>query len=289
MKNKKQSFIFKIDLDNFFGKSFNTGNYRDNQITSIQDYEESLLDNFESFGNYIDLEEYQKYYKLEEAEEYLIKKGYKQEEIDLFRPTLESDLSRALGDAKDASYQYEYSQKVYSAIQEAIEKHLADILEGIDYRILEDLTDKGFQSSKIDQDHIKIKISREQALKLLLDNFNKEDIKTDNDIEDYLAEYMALNSASSINYEYIDYYGTLGDSNEWLEYFKDYNEIEDEIDNYRKDEADKLNNIERASLELKPAIENISNYIDSYIKIEPAKTKIKRQINALKSVIKNAV
>ena len=41
---------------------------------------------------------------------------------------------------------------------------------------------------------------------------------------------MALNSASSINYEYIDYYGTLGDSDEWLEYFKDYNEIEDEIE-----------------------------------------------------------
>jgi hypothetical protein len=72
-------------------------------------------------------------------------------------------------------------------------------------------------------------------------------------------------------------------------HFKDYNDIEAEIDAYRLDEASKIDNQERASLELKPSLEVINSYIDKYISSEPAKTKIKRQIGALKSIIKNAL
>jgi hypothetical protein len=95
-----------------------------------------------------------------------------------------------------------------------------------------------------------------------------------------------------VNY-IINYIKRFNDSNKFIDYIQDqaeqilYTLQEDEAERL-KDEAAKVNNFERASLELKPKIEALTSYIDKYITKEPEKTKIIRQIKALKSVIKNA-
>lgn len=52
-------------------------------------------------------------------------------------------------------------------------------------------------------------------------------------------------------------------------------------------DKDKLNNYELAALNLKPHLEAISSYTATYLPNEPKATKIKRQIKALESIIKN--
>ena len=258
-------------------------------INSIQDWEESVFDNFESYYSYIDLKNNGQYYNLEDAEKYLIDKGYTQEEIDKFRDTLESDQRRGLADAKDSSYQYEYGQKLYKMIMEQVNEDFDDNLSSINYKILDDITDKDFQSSKTDQEYIRIEISKADIKAWLKENYPEEKYYLEPDYIDFFHDYALDFNRKEINQEYIDYYRTLGDSDDWLDYFKDYNEIETKINNYRKDEKDKIDNAERASLELKNNLNEIDRYAAKYFTKEETRQKIARQVTALKSVIKNAV
>jgi len=132
-----------------------------------------------------------------------------------------------------------------------------------------------------------VSIDKDEAIKYL-DDYNYNDMLTDNDIIESI-ENCILEQVMPINTEYIDYYGSLGSFDNWLDCFKDYNEIESTITKYRQDEKDKINNFESLLINNLPSITSINNYIDTYINQEPQKTKLKRQVNALKSLLKNAV
>lgn len=292
-----KNVIFELPLSDYFGKE--SRRYYNNEskkmessqdwINSIQDWEESLFDNFESFYSYIDLDTQGQYYDLIDAEKYLISKGYKPEEINLFRDTLESDQRRALADSRDSSYQYEYSQKLYKMIMEQVKEDFDDNLSSISYKILDDITEKDWQANNTDQEYIRIEISKADIKAWLKENYQSEKYHLKSDYIDFFHDYALDFDRKEINREYIDRYGTLGDSDGWLDCFKNYNEIETEIDNYRKDEAEKIDNAERASLELKAGLNEIDRYAAKYFTKEETKQKIARQVTALKSVIKNAV
>lgn len=292
----KKTVIFELPLADYFGKQsrrhYNneTKKMESSQdwINSIQEWEESLWDNFNSNYEYITLKESAPYYNLIDAEKYLITKGYTQAEIDLHRETLEEDQRRALADSFDSNYQYEYSKKLYKMIMDQVNEDLSDNLRHVDYKILDDITNKDFQSQKTDQEFIRIEISKADIKEYLKENYSSEKYHLEKDYIDYFHDYALDFDRKEINREYIDYYGSMGNSDGWLDCFKDYNEIETEIDKYRLDEKNKVNNLERASFEIKPQIEAIANYIDKYITKEPEKTKIARQIKALKNVVKNA-
>lgn len=285
----KSTVIFKLPLADFFGKFYRTrnGERQEYSINSIQDWEEDSWYNFDSFSPYMDLETDGQYYNLIDAEKWLIEKGYTQAEIDLFRKTLESDELRALADAKDSSYQYEYSKELYKKIQEDIDELLADNLS-MPYKLLDNITDEDFKRDKTCQEFVRFEIKKADIKKWLKEEQSSEDWYKDADYIDYFCDYALDFTINETNREYIDYYGTMGDCDDWLTYFKDYNDISSAIDNYRKDEADKVNNPERASLELKQQLEDINRYAAKYFTKEETRQKIARQVTALKSVIKNA-
>jgi len=298
--NTKTSVIFQIPLSDYFGQTSGRRYNKETKewtsakywINSIQDWEESSWDNFESFYSYIDLKDYSQYYDLIEAEKYLISRGYTQEEIDAFRSTLEADQVRALADARDASYHAEYSQKLYKMIMEQARADLDNALGSLPFRLLDDITNQDFQRNKTDQEYIRLEINKADIRDLLkkeghLEGLTREDQNSLSLIDIFQDNYLDY-SRRPVDQEYIDRYGSLGDSDDWLECFQNYNEISAEIDAHRLDEAAKIDNLERAALELKPQLDAAAAYIDKYIKKEPAKTKINRQIGALKSVIKNA-
>lgn len=293
----KKTVIFELPLSDYFGKQ--SRRHYNNEIkkmessqdwiNSIQDWEEGLWDNFNSNYEYITLADSGKYYDLIDAEKYLITKGYTQAEINLFRDTLEEDQRRALADAFDSNYQHEYSQKLYKMIMDQVNEDFDNNLRRVDYKILDDLTDKDFQSKKTDQEYIRIEFSKADIREYLKENYPSEKYHLEKDYIDYFHDYALDFDRKEINREYIDYYGSIGSSDGWLDCFKNYNEIETEIDKYRLDEKNKIDNLERASLEIKPQIEAIANYVDKYITKEPEKTKINRQIKALKNVVKSAI
>lgn len=290
----KQSVIFELPLADFFGRGvkYRNGEQIKYSINSIQEWEEDCWNNFESFSPYMDLETDGRYYNLIDAEKWLIEKGYTQAEIDLFRDTLESDQLRALADAKDSSYQAEYSNELYKKIQEDADELLADNLT-MPYKLLDNITTEDFKRNKTDQEFIRFEITKDDIKKAIKENgetplVEKADYE-DGTYIDIFHDYFLYFSIKETNREYIDYYGTMGNCDDWLDCFKDYNEITGEIDRYRIDEADKIDNAERASLELKEKFDDINRYSAKYFTKHETREKIARQVTALKSVIKNAV
>jgi len=277
--------IFELDLSSYFGKS-NSRLHGEKWINSIQEFEEYVSDNFESNYSYIDnclIDD-----KREEVKNYLISTGYTSKELDLFSDELNSDIRRALSDAWDNSHQYEYIKEYLKQTQEKIELDLKKNLS-IKYNLIDDLTDKNFRANFNEKEFLKLEIKKRDIKNWLKENYKSEKYQLEKDYIDYFHDYALDYDMNPINSEYVDYYCQLGDYNDYLECFKAYNDIENIIINYRASELKKINNLELASLELKPTIEKLENYINQYIIKEPQKSKITRQIKALKSVIKNAV
>ena len=287
---KKDHVIFELPLSDYFGKSkrynYKTKSREDYWINSVQDYEESIFDNFDS---YMSMDEINQYYSPKQADQYLLKKGYKKEEIDLFRDQLNSDILRACADAKNSSYQYEWLKKFFKYTQEQINNDLSDNLGSIDYKLLDRLDDDDFKRNRTDQKFLRLEINKKAIKDWLKDNYQGENWHNESEYIDYFHDYALDFTRKPINTEYIDRYGTLGDCDDWLTYFQDFEETSAKIDEYRKNEADKIDNAERASLELKNNLMEIDRYTAKYFTKKETREKIARQVSALKSVIKNAV
>jgi len=289
---KKTKVIFDLTLAGFLGKidifKYNEETKRREKIgtksiESVQEKEEELFDSFDPYNLDMEPEDNEK----EEAKRYLLSKGYSAEELEEFKDTLITDIQRAKNDAFNSNYQSEFLKKYLQMTQGNIKQAVDDciLIDGIDvnYKFIDKLDNPDFDK---EQKFLRLEIEK-QLIKDLLKKEGQEITK--NYIDDFVEYFFVNLSAKEINIEYVDYYGSMGHYSDWLEYFEDYNEIETEIDNHRKEEAEKRNNFERASLELKPTFEKIEKYIDKYIDKEEPKQKIKRQIGALKGVIKNAV
>lgn len=253
-------------------------------IDNLQDKEEELWESYNSFYKYISDDQIDE--AKDEAIEYLKSKGFTDDEIESHAETLETDLRRALADAYDSNYQNEWFKKYRKMTQKNIHESIAEVFDGA-YKLLDDIADDDYFKERADADHLRFEISKKEIKDWLKKNY-PDDAKQKDYIDLFVEHCLDYIEAKEINIEYVDYYGTMGSTDGWIDYFKDYNDIESEIKDFRKDEQDKINNLERASLELKPQIEAISKYVNKYITQEPAKTKITRQIGALKSIIKNA-
>lgn len=286
---KKQSVIFELSLIGYLGERkiyrYNEETKRRERIgreyiISVQEKEEDLFDTDLNFYEYIGVEDEHE----EEAKKYLTSKNYTPAEIELFSETLKSDIKKALNDAKESSYMTEWLTEYYTLTQKNIEDSISKYIR--DFIMIDSLIDDEFKHSRTDQEYLRVEITKE----VIKEYLKSENLKIDADyIETFISNTFDYLSAKEINTEYIDYYGTMGDYDGWLDYFKDYNEIESEIEAYRKDEADKIDNAERASLELKLILNEIDRYAAKYFTKEPTRQKIARQVTALKSVIKNAV
>lgn len=279
--------IFKLVLSDYFGKGTRY-NHKTNEhtrywINSLADYEQDCFDNFESFRQYIQPESEH----LDQARAYLSAKGYTELELDLFGDDIAQSVRIALSDAKDCSYQNAWLDRFRRLTQERIEKDLANALDGYEYKLIDSLDADDYCKERFEADHLRLVIASSEIDRWLKDN-GYQDLSENYSNADYFAEYALDYDRKPIDIEHIDPYNQLGSTDDWLEYFETYQDVTGAIDNYRIDEASKTNNFERASSELKGQIDGITSYIDQYIDKEPQKTKIKRQIEALKSVIKNS-
>jgi len=286
----QKSIIFEIPLSDYFGKRYfrkwdakkmQAGERQEKWIESAQEYEEKLFENFESFSPYIgdaDLADY-----IEPAKYYLLTLHYTPAEIEQFNGELKQDIRRALSDAKDQSYQDEWLKKFFKETQKQIKADLSDALPDIKYKLIDRLDAEDYFTTRAEAEFLRLEIAKSEVKKWLAAN-RPDDIK-DPDYIDIFGDYALDYERKPINTEYIDYYGTMGNYDGWLDCFKDNQETTGAIDEYRKQEADKQNNFERASLELKSQFAAIAEYNQRYLKNN---AKISRQIGALKSVIKNA-
>lgn len=289
---KKQSIIFELPLYGYFGSSRGKradGVSYNNFIGSIQGKEEEFFLNSDYGYDMVNGETIDD--KKPEAIEYLktLPGKYTDEELDLFDDELKNDIRRALADSYNQSYQDEWLTKYFKITQDKINEDLTDALDGISYKLLDRVDDDEFKRTRTDQEFLRLEISKD-AIKKYLTKDNPEALKySAKEWPEYFADYALDFERKEINIEYVDYYNSMGDFDDWLDCFKDYQEIISTIDKYREEESTKINNFEAMALNLKPSFEAINSYTEKYINQEPGKSKIKRQIGALKSVIKNAV
>lgn len=253
-------------------------------IDNLESKEEEIFGSYDSFYEYVTDDQIDE--AKDEAINYLLKNGYTKEEIKEKNETLRYDIRRAMTDAYDSNYQNEWFKKYRKMTQENIDESIADQFDGA-FKLLDDITDDDYFRERADSTFLRLEIEKKEIKNWLKKNY-PEDAKQKDYIDLFVEYCLDYIEAKEINIEYVDYYGTMGSSDGWIDCFADYNDIEREILDFRKDEQEKIDNLERASLELKPQIEAISKYINKYITKEPAKTKIIRQILALKSIIKNA-
>jgi len=253
-------------------------------IDNLQSKKEELFESHNSFYEYISDDNIDE--AKEEAIKYLKIEGFTDEEIESHAETLKTDLRRALADAYDGNYQNEWFTKYRKMTQKNIDKSIADQFDGL-YKLLDDITNADYFRERAESKFLRLEISKKEIKEWLKKNY-PDDAKQEDYIDLFVENCLNYIDAKEINIEYIDHYRSMGSTDGWIDYFKDYNDIESEIKDFRKDEQEKVNNLERASLELKPKFEAISKYVNKYITKEPAKTKITRQIGALKSIMKNA-
>lgn len=284
-----QSVIFEIPLHDYLGKGYRYNHEmkkRDSYpLNSLQDYEENFFDNFQDdYFGYITDDQVNDC--LPEATAYLTAKGYTQAEIDLFSDDLSHYIKIAMSDAWRSSYEGEWLEKFYDKTQEQIDKDLADALPNTPYTLLDDITQQDYFSTRFESDHLRLEIFTSEITLWLYNNGYVELSSTDAYIDHFVDNALDYDR-SPINTEYIDPYGTLGNTNDWLECFNDSQEVSDKIDSHRQEEQSKLNNYELASVNLKSSLQAITDYTNTYLTNEPKATKIKRQIKALESIIKN--
>lgn len=276
---KKTSVIFELELSSFFGKG-NTYNCQTRErkeywLNNKQDFEEDFFDNFDFYSEKFPIEDGD----IDKANNYIKSKvNATKKELNLFSGDIIEGIERAKNDAFNSNYQSEWLKRYFIEVDKDIESELKEL--DINYKQLDDL-----ETIDYDKEFISIEIKKSDIKAYLKTN----NIEIDEDYIDIFHDYALDINFKPTSKEHIDYYGTLGSTDNWLDCFKDYEEITTEIKAHRKDEANKVNNAKRASQELADSLTVIDNYINDYITAEPAKTKITRQINALKSVIKNAI
>lgn len=291
---KKQTVIFELPLSGYLGSRetyiYNKETKRREKtgtksINSVQEKEEEIFSNFNSNWEYITADDIREH--KDEAIKYLLTlpAAYTKEEVEEQTEMLDDNIKRALADAFDSNYQDEWLTKYFKVTQENIEENIFNYLDK-DFKMLDCLNDQEFKRNKTDQEFLRVEVSKTKIKEYL----KSEKLEIDADyIETFIENVFDYISAAEINIESIDYYGTMGDYKDWLNCFSSDEETSAAIDNKRKDEADKINNAERASLELKAGLNEIDRYAAKYFTKEETRQKIARQVTALKSVIKNAV
>lgn len=293
--------IFELPLSDYLPKQsrYNsaTKQHEDKQPQSLQELEEDLFMSASFSFDWVDYEIDQS--ELNEATQDLIAKGYTSEELAApdIQALIVKDIQRAKNDAFEGSYLAQWLEYFRRYTADKIEDDLASALgDDVAYTIIDRLDAEDYWQTRGEATTIRIAIALDEVKSYvadygytyMLDDWHDEVNRINDDWVEVFIETALDYDSQPINTDCIDDYNRLGDTDNWFQSFTDNSQAAEAIDAQREADRDRLNNLERAALELKPHLEAIAAYIAKYITQEPARTKITRQIKALKSIIKNA-
>lgn len=273
-KKKKDDIIFDLSLSRYL-MSYRSGSNDNKTVTTcetLQDVEYWLFENFESHAPYIDKDSLQ-YIDEEKAIKYLVKNGFTKKEIKEHNETLEDDLLRAISDAKDSSFQYEWITEYKSQLEEQIEKDLPE-----EATLLTSL-----QNPKAwELESVKVSVSYKDIMEALGD---VTDLTEDEKMEQYFDDYL-IADCKELNTEFIDYYGTIGDYDNWLEPFTEMNQIEEEMKETREYKADQKINPDTLKKDIADIIDKATARLDTYKASDALKNNINRNLKSIKKITK---
>jgi len=295
---KQKSVIFEIPLSDYLGKRYfrrfdpetkKYGEQQEKRIESLQEYEEKLSDNFQGFWKWAKYALEKEYINRQEAINHLksLPEKYTDEEISLFSEELDNSIIRAAEDAMIQSYQDEWFAKFRRLTQERIDSDLSDALDGVSYKLLDRVDDKYYFTDRAESNHLRLEISKAEIKKWITENNASaaEEYKTAEDMAAYFADYVLNYDRKPIDTDHIDYYGTMGDYNEWLNCFKDYEEVSGRIDDHRKVEAAKIDNYNALLEYYAGQIKPLKDYLNKYHNDIEFKKSINRNLDSVTAII----
>lgn len=156
------------------------------------------------------------------------KKKVSNEDIqEFFITTIKEDIVRACADSFRDSYILEAFDWVKDRVPKSIDKSLEE-LNIKEYQILYySIEDKTLHNElKYNSVTARIYFSNKELTRIKKEDYTNKDLTSDEIIDDLQENFNAY----GLNWEHFDYYGTRGDYNNWLSYFKEYNEVEALID-----------------------------------------------------------
>lgn len=283
MNIKKNKVIFDVPFSIYL-LSNHTSNGKQTSDT-LQQFEEYLFDNFESHGPYID-KSYFEYIEPEEATDHL-KKTIKatKKELDLFSSEIDDDILRALSDAKDQNYQDEW---LLEYIKQLEEKMLKDLPENATLKTSLLESDGKINFDIFENEFFQVEVNKSQAIKdqkensgLDYDDYTEEEI-----LQEYEDDFLTVDM-QELNTEFIDYYGTLGYCDNWLDYFKDNSESSELIEDYRKDQQEKQTNPERLKKDMQNLIAPAIQLLKDHKKNATLKNNLNRNLQSIKKIVEN--
>lgn len=222
---------FDIDLHRF------TTNNRAG-IESMQDVSEWVLDwSIDNDGGAYDIKLSDCRYDIDEAYDYIRKQtGVPVHELkEKYADSIESDFRRALADAYRSNYESEWLGSFYESMQQNIAEALGEVLYKQAYFVYTDKSTKKVHKLPVSTDYHRLSwcwdasTIRIYATTKQLSNF--VGVYKDYTWSDYAYEATeSINSASEyVDTENIDYYNSMGDADDWLDFFKDAEETSGQI------------------------------------------------------------
>ena len=307
-KSKKETLSIEFDFDTFINYKTSTYNHKTKEheskiIDNMQEFEECLYDGVDS-PNYSFNELYDCGDMLEEAKKYLLKE-YKYITSDLIDDNLdylENNILQACENTWRETYINEWIKEAYKLVYSGIEYSLNYIFEDykIDYNLYiandkkkelmpdnyKDICHQGLN----EYEKIKVVIYKKDAITYF------EEVRGEKYNEKEHGEELAdiihddiLNNQDKPIYEYIDNYGTIGDYDDWFDYFKDSEEVSEIIETYLKMEKAKINGKSFLNTSIIAKINDIHNILKEYSTDKEYNKLIKRATGSIKATISKAI
>jgi len=307
-KSKRETLSIEFDFDTFIDYKTSTYNHKTKEheskiIDNMQEFEECLYDGVDS-PNYSFNELYDCGDMLEEAKKYLLKE-YKYITSDLIDDNLdylENNILQACENTWRETYINEWIKEAYKLVYSGIEYSLNYIFEDykIDYNLYiandkkkelmpdnyKDICHQGLN----EYEKIKVVIYKKDAITYF------EEVRGEKYNEKEHGEELAdiihddiLNNQDKPIYEYIDNYGTIGDYDDWFDYFKDSEEVSEIIETYLKMEKAKINDKSFLAEELHKRTLDMRLVIGDYSTDKKYNELIIRAIGSIETTIHKAV
>ncbi len=293
---KDKQLYFNYDIKSFLDYKLNrkTGE----KAETMQDIESAIFDCLDYYD--IDKSTVKEYRA--EAVEYLSQTlkselaKTKKISLDDFESEIDGDILRATGDAYRGSYTSEWLAKAYALLTESITKTAVDAT-GEAYPTIEILAgDKWLQMpEKITPDIWEAKRVRFYTTKERINALNDLSTMIDNaqDLADELTAYQSGDldpyKISDNQYENIDYRGYMGDTSDWLTYFKENEESSQIIKRAIEAELAKHDNKTTLDALITEQTAIIRQIVAEYSSDKDYNSQILRQIGGIEATTKKHI
>lgn len=306
MKNATNSPIFwNIPLLTFFNWQHTTrsinGSSAKSYFETLQEIQEDAFENWNLYDQEHEIDDDD----IKQASEYIksqVKKELSSQSkytLDDYQDEIKSDIHRAKSDAYAGNYQDEFLKAFWKLAHDAIIKTAQEIGKKGGQIIITNGKDSADLSRDIKPEfweatEVKIETTPEEMEKFYnLDDLPEYLQKKDDwqGIADYIIGEDWLNDddiykISDNQREYIDHYGTLGDTSDWMDYFKDYEETSYQIKKDIEEDKAKIDDKKHLSQEIGKNTANIRQLLAEYSTDKEYNGQILRQIGSIEAIIK---